>query len=138
MFSVVNGFLCTCSCDVAKAKRGVDPHPSTTATQNPAKPETKNGVVTDDKGAVTFGGVVGRGSRRHQRHGRHARICGAVVRSGECAGRRGRSSICWSLGIFRCMARPFRSSLFGLNRHTPGRYRRRPHAIFVSEWRTRP
>jgi hypothetical protein len=58
VFSVVNGFLCTCSCDVAKAKRGVDPHPSTTAAQNPAKPETKNGVVTDDKSAVTFGGSL--------------------------------------------------------------------------------
>src|SRR5262245_34127012 len=58
MISFVNGFLCTCSCDVAKAKRGVDPHPSTDAVQNPAKPETKNGVVTDDKGAVTFGGSL--------------------------------------------------------------------------------
>jgi hypothetical protein len=57
VISFVNGFLCTCSCDVAKAKRGVDPHPSTDA-QNPAKPQTKNGVVTDDKGAVTYGGSL--------------------------------------------------------------------------------
>jgi len=57
VISFVNGFLCTCSCDVSKAKRGVDPHPSTDA-QNPAKPQTKNGVVTDDKGAVTFGGSL--------------------------------------------------------------------------------
>jgi hypothetical protein len=34
MISVVNGFLCTCSCDVAKAKRGVDPHPK---SDDPAK-----------------------------------------------------------------------------------------------------
>jgi hypothetical protein len=26
--SFVNGFLCTCSCDVAKAKLGQDPHPA--------------------------------------------------------------------------------------------------------------
>ena len=58
MISVVNGFLCTCSCDVSKAKRGVDPHPKTDGAQNPAKPETKNGVVADDKGAVTFGGSL--------------------------------------------------------------------------------
>ena len=58
MISFVNGFLCTCSCDVSKAKRGVDPHPSTDAVQDPAKPQTKNGVVTDDKGAVTFGGSL--------------------------------------------------------------------------------
>jgi hypothetical protein len=58
VISVVNGFLCTCSCDVSKAKRGVDPHPKTDDAQNPAKPETKNGVVTDDKGAVTFGGSL--------------------------------------------------------------------------------
>jgi hypothetical protein len=57
VISFVNGFLCTCSCDVAKAKRGVDPHPSTDA-QNPGKPQTKNGVVTDDKGAVTYGGSL--------------------------------------------------------------------------------
>lgn len=57
MISVVNGFLCTCSCDVSKAKRGVDPHPSTDA-QNSAKPQTKNGVVTDDKAAVTYGGSL--------------------------------------------------------------------------------
>ena len=58
MISFVNGFLCTSSCDCAKARRGVDPHPKTDDTQNPAKPDTKNGVVADDKGAVTFGGSL--------------------------------------------------------------------------------
>ncbi len=57
MYSVVNGYLCTCSCDVAKAKRGVDPHPKTDDTQNPAKPDTKDGVVRDDQ-AVTYGGSL--------------------------------------------------------------------------------
>ena len=57
--SFVNGFLCTCSCDVSKAKRGVDPHPKADAAQNPAKSETKDGVVaTDDKGAVVLGGSL--------------------------------------------------------------------------------
>ena len=31
--SYVNGYLCTCSCDVSKAKRGEDPHPSTDPTR---------------------------------------------------------------------------------------------------------
>ena len=57
--SFVNGFLCTCSCDVSKAKRGVDPHPKIDEAQSPAKPETKNGVVaTSDKGAVVLGGSL--------------------------------------------------------------------------------
>ena len=58
VISFVNGFLCTSSCDASKAKRGVDPHPKTDDTENPAKPQTKNGVVTDDKGAVSFGGSL--------------------------------------------------------------------------------
>jgi hypothetical protein len=58
VISVVNGFLCTCSCDVSKAKRGVDPHPKTDDAQDSGKPETKNGVVTEDKSAVTFGGSL--------------------------------------------------------------------------------
>ena len=56
--SFINGFLCTSSCDAAKAKRGVDPHPNT--GDPAAKPaETKNGVAaTDDKGAVVLGGSL--------------------------------------------------------------------------------
>jgi len=56
--SFVNGFLCTSSCDVSKAKRGVDPHPN---TGDPAtKPAAaKDGVATtDDKGAVVLGGSL--------------------------------------------------------------------------------
>ena len=57
MIGFVNGFLCTCSCDVSKAKRGVDPHPST--GDPAAKPAAvKNGVATDDKGAVVLGGSL--------------------------------------------------------------------------------
>ena len=59
MISFVNGFLCTCSCDVAKAKRGVDPHQQTDGAQNPAKPDaTRNGVATADKPAVVLGGSL--------------------------------------------------------------------------------
>lgn len=58
MYSVVNGYLCSCSCDVAKAKRGVDPHPKTDDTQNPAKPATKDGALRNDQGAVTYGGSL--------------------------------------------------------------------------------
>jgi hypothetical protein len=56
--SFVNGFLCTSSCDVSKAKRGVDPHPKAEDVQNPEKATTKNGVVTTDQGAVVFGGSL--------------------------------------------------------------------------------
>ena len=59
MVSFVNGFLCTCSCDVAKAKRGVDPHQQTDGAQSPTKSDaTKNGVVAPDKPAVVFGGSL--------------------------------------------------------------------------------
>jgi hypothetical protein len=54
VISVVNGFLCTCSCDASKAKRGV--YPKADDAQSPAKPEPENVVVTDDKSAATFGG----------------------------------------------------------------------------------
>ena len=58
MISFVNGFLCTSSCEVSKAKRGVDPHPK--ADDIAAKPAAaKNGVATtDDKGAVVLGGSL--------------------------------------------------------------------------------
>ena len=59
MITFVNGFLCTCSCDMSKAKRGLDPHPQTDDAQNTAKPnDTKNGVITTDKNAVIFGGSL--------------------------------------------------------------------------------
>ena len=58
MISFVNGFLCTSCCDVSKAKRGEDPHPKTDAAQNPAKPETKDGVVRPDSPAVVLAGAL--------------------------------------------------------------------------------
>jgi hypothetical protein len=58
MISFVNGFLCTSSCDVSKAKRGEDPHPETDASQTPAKPETKDGLVKPDDPAVVLSGAL--------------------------------------------------------------------------------
>jgi hypothetical protein len=58
MISFVNGYLCTSSCDVSKAKRGVDPHPKAGDDPNAAKPETKNGIVKAADPAVTFGGSL--------------------------------------------------------------------------------
>ena len=61
--SFVNGFLCTSSCDVSKAKHGVDPHPKIDELQNSAKPDaTKNGLATGkdtaDADAVILGGSL--------------------------------------------------------------------------------
>jgi hypothetical protein len=55
--SFVNGFLCTSSCDVSKAKQGVDPHPKIDELQNSAKADaTKNAAtgkdVTDDSAVI--------------------------------------------------------------------------------------
>ena len=58
MISFVNGFLCTCSCDVSKAKRGVDPHPKSDGDPSAEKPNTKNGIVNTDDPAVKFGGAL--------------------------------------------------------------------------------
>ena len=52
--SIVNGYVCMSSCDVAKAKKGQDPHPSTHATESDGRDRA------DDRGpAVLFGGVLG-------------------------------------------------------------------------------
>jgi hypothetical protein len=59
MISFVNGFLCTSSCDVSKAKQSVDPHPKTDAAQNPAKPETKDSVVKAADPAVALDRALG-------------------------------------------------------------------------------
>jgi hypothetical protein len=61
--SFVNGFLCTSSCDVSKAKQGVDPHPKIDELQNSAKADaTKNATTTGkdatDGGAVILGGSL--------------------------------------------------------------------------------
>jgi hypothetical protein len=58
MITFVNGFLCASSCDVSKAKQGVDPHQQTDGVQAVAKNTTKNGVVAADKPAVVFGGSL--------------------------------------------------------------------------------
>jgi hypothetical protein len=58
MFSFVNGFLCTCSCDVAKARRGVDPHPKPDNAQSPTKQASKEATVTNANEAVSFGGSL--------------------------------------------------------------------------------
>jgi hypothetical protein len=61
--SFVNGFLCTSSCDVSKAKQGVDPHPKLDEIQKSAKPDatkdvTATGKDTTDAGAVILGGSL--------------------------------------------------------------------------------
>jgi hypothetical protein len=51
--SVVNGYVCTSSCDVAKAKKGEDPRPAGHA----ASGKPRDGAV--DRGpAVLFGGAL--------------------------------------------------------------------------------
>jgi hypothetical protein len=59
----VNGFLCTSSCDVAKAKQGVDPHPKIDELQNSAKADAtptaqKTVKDTTDSGAVILDGAL--------------------------------------------------------------------------------
>ena len=53
--SIVNGYFCASSCDVSKAKKGEDPHPST-------DPGNVNGKDRDssraDGPAVQFGGTL--------------------------------------------------------------------------------
>jgi hypothetical protein len=51
--SVVNGYLCTSSCDAAKARTGQDPHPRSTADQTP-KPASD----PTRSPAVVFGGAL--------------------------------------------------------------------------------
>ena len=61
MVSFVNGYLCTSSCDEAKAKRGVDPHPKADPTQADGKPDKSDQIkpasAVDDL-AVVFGGAL--------------------------------------------------------------------------------
>jgi hypothetical protein len=60
VISFVNGYMCTSSCDEAKAKRGVDPHPNLHGSDND-KADPKN-PVDDPSGtsdpAVVFGGAL--------------------------------------------------------------------------------
>jgi hypothetical protein len=59
--SVVNGFLCTCSCDVAKAKLGQDPHPAEHAARTRNERDGKHGTqdtTRADGPSVVFGGAL--------------------------------------------------------------------------------
>jgi len=62
--SFVNGYLCTSCCDVAKAKRGENPHPKTAEdkTGEDGKTATKagdaSGADPSRDRAVTFGGAL--------------------------------------------------------------------------------
>jgi hypothetical protein len=59
--SVVNGYLCYSCCDVAKAKRGEDPHPKHGADaisgHNTAHGGRQDASLFDGP-AVTFGGIL--------------------------------------------------------------------------------
>jgi hypothetical protein len=53
--SIVNGFFCANSCDVSKAKKGEDPHPSIGASEIDADGTS---VPRFDQPAVLFGGSL--------------------------------------------------------------------------------
>lgn len=53
MISVVNGYLCETSCDVAKARHGEDPHPSRTE-----QADEDGKAASWDPAAVTYGGSL--------------------------------------------------------------------------------
>jgi hypothetical protein len=53
--SIVNGYFCASSCDVSKAKKGEDPHPST----DPGNVDGKDRASPRaDEPAVQFGGAL--------------------------------------------------------------------------------
>jgi hypothetical protein len=58
MITVVNGFFCENGCDVAKAKRGEDPHPK--IDPETGEPEKKGALQKsrDTDAAVSFGGTL--------------------------------------------------------------------------------
>jgi hypothetical protein len=59
MITFVNGFLCASSCDVSKAKHGVDPHQQTDGAQNSAKPESsESGAAATGDSAVVLDGAL--------------------------------------------------------------------------------
>jgi hypothetical protein len=60
--SFVNGFLCTSSCDVVKAKQGVDPHPKIDELQNSAKADATANMQTTSKDTTDSGAVILGGS----------------------------------------------------------------------------
>jgi len=57
--SIVNGYTCFSSCDVAKAKKGEDPHPNLHAGDpSEDKQDGKIGTSGLDGPAVLFGGAL--------------------------------------------------------------------------------
>jgi hypothetical protein len=57
--SVVNGFVCTSSCDVAKAKKGEDPHPAVGAEKIAEEKAAKaSDPARRADPAVVFGGTL--------------------------------------------------------------------------------
>src|SRR4051812_14326985 len=58
--SIVNGYVCTSSCDVATAKTGQDPHPLTAPDKVAASTHDKASDASRADGpAVLFGGSLG-------------------------------------------------------------------------------
>jgi hypothetical protein len=55
--SFVNGYLCTSGCDESKAKRGIDPHPSTNPDNVNGRNASSSPGRADDP-AVVFGGAL--------------------------------------------------------------------------------
>jgi hypothetical protein len=51
--TIVNGYLCTSSCDAAKARTGQDPHPRSEINQTP-----NSRPAATESAAVTYGGAL--------------------------------------------------------------------------------
>jgi hypothetical protein len=61
VISFVNGYLCTSSCDEAKARRGIDPHPKPDPTQPDGKADKSDRIRPASElrdPAVVFGGAL--------------------------------------------------------------------------------
>ena len=57
--SFVNGFMCTSSCDVAKAKKGEDPHPNLHSPNDADGKQGRDGKSSAlDGPAVVYGGSL--------------------------------------------------------------------------------
>lgn len=63
--SVVNGYFCENSCDVAKAKKGEDPHPKVGSEADKTDGEAQQSVAESlrvDEPAVVLGGALAQAS----------------------------------------------------------------------------
>ena len=56
--SIVNGYFCSSSCDVAKAKKGENPHPSTDPGNVTAETKNVRPGGWSDQPVVLFGGAL--------------------------------------------------------------------------------